>query len=116
MDLAEFESVVEGRRNDWAQVGFAHEFRQPSDEERTRDKYVAMLILTSTEAEGELLIWTSGEAELGVCYRTDGAIRQQHYDLMGTANLEGALDDLADLMVHRPPDDLLYFRPPRSAP
>jgi hypothetical protein len=89
-------------------MGITAVFLPPSDESRQRSKWSAVARLESAEAAGELVIWTSGEAEITVVYLSDGAIRIGLYQLT-EADPTGCLDDLTDLMLHRPPDDQLHL-------
>jgi hypothetical protein len=107
VDLEVFSDAVGRRAEKWTALGIASTFRHPSDEERRRSKWAAAAGLESADALGELVIWTSGEAEMTVAYLSDGAMRLVHE--FTEADLSGYLDDLTDLMLHRPPDDKLHY-------
>jgi hypothetical protein len=59
------------------------------------------------DAVGELAVWVTGEAEVQVGYKTDSAIRAVHYDLTDET-LGACLHDFAELLLHRPPEELLH--------
>ena len=110
MDLAIFAAMVSELEGKWRRLGISFEFRPPTDEERRRDKWAAQVGLESTDTLGELIVWTSGEAEMTVVYRSDGATRAVHYDLT-EVTLGACLDDLTELLLHRPSSDLLHYAP-----
>ncbi len=112
MDLEVFEHEVRRRCQEWVGLGITSDFKPPSDQERQRLKWAAVAGLESMDALGELIIWTSGEAEMSVAYLSDGAMRLVHYDLT-EAELGACLDDFIQLMLHRPPDDQLHPAPNR---
>jgi hypothetical protein len=112
MDLEVFGQEVRRRADRWTGLGITANFKPPSDEARQRSKWSATADLDSTDAAGELTIWTSGEAEMTVAYLSDGAMQLVHYDLT-EAELGACLDDFIELMLHRPPDDQLH-PPPES--
>ncbi len=43
---------------------------------------------------GELIVWTTGEAELAIANPSTGDIDQVHHDLTTTENLDACLNDL----------------------
>jgi hypothetical protein len=48
---------------------------------------------------GDLLVWITGEAELGTLRLADGWNVNKHYDLISPDDLETALDELTALIT-----------------
>jgi hypothetical protein len=57
-------------------------------------------------AAGQLTVWESGRAVAIVVYNPDGAERIVRHELEDSA-LPECFDDLTELILHRPPDELL---------
>ena len=106
MDLTVFAQECAERESGWSGSAIDSSFRPPSTEEQERDKFAAVLALESALAGGDLIVWTSGEAELMVVYE-DGMARLVHYDLTSIGDLRAAIDHVTDLMIRRPSADLL---------
>ena len=110
MDLARFEQLVEDRADEWASLGIVHEFHYPSDEELERAKTAAWVVIETELAGGQLIVWDSGEAELSLIYKLDGASRDVHYDLSDDS-LGDCISELTGLLLARPAEELLHRRP-----
>jgi hypothetical protein len=64
-------------------------------------------VLDSPLAGGDLVVWTSGEAEPQVVYE-DGRARLTHYDdLRARDDLRSAIAEVALLVTHRPQEHTL---------
>lgn len=112
--LRTFERAVGQRWDRWRELGIDSTFRAPTPEERTRSDFAASIDLRSDEALGGLTVWVSGNAELDVGYLSDGMVRAIHYEFSEPTEVEGALDELTDLMLHRPPAEMLRPLRPSS--
>ena len=105
VNLFHFADSVESRSSDWASVGITHEFRPPGESQHC-PKPSASVKAKAPQAIGEFTVWVTGEAELEVIYVADAAQRAVHYELTNET-LPSALDDFRQLLLNRPPDELL---------
>jgi hypothetical protein len=64
-----------------------------------RSKSMAFCNLESAGWTGELLLWTSGEAELGATRRSDGHEVNEHHHVGSPQDLEGLLRRLKDMVA-----------------
>jgi hypothetical protein len=63
----------------------------------------------------EIMIWSSGEAELATMRLADDTTVNKHYDLFGQDELEALLDELIGLLVHdQVPDAAVVARSPET--
>lgn len=90
--LDDFDAEVSRRSASWRESGASWEFTRGPE----TDKPAAWVRIDSPQAGGELIIWVSGEAEMVWARKPfpDGEWGQEHYDLAGTAELQGCLDAL----------------------
>ena len=91
LNLGQLDGEVLRRSERWTRGGFS--WRRI--DWTAGDKPAAQLVLTSAGLEGELLVWASGEAEIGWCNLPAGSgPHQRHYDLADEGALAACLDDL----------------------
>src|SRR3954468_9542921 len=78
MDLALFARVVQARAERWREVGIACEFHDGPP----NDKQAAWVDCATDWSMAQLIVWTSGEADLTWGYaRDDGDPETDHYAL-----------------------------------
>lgn len=81
-------------------TGLAVEFgRGPED----RPNRVVWINLESSDRIGELLLWTSGEVELGTSNRATGTVQQEHHHVKSFCDLQPLLAHLEHLMTSAVP-------------
>jgi hypothetical protein len=106
MDLVLFATGVDKRIADWGDLGIDSEFLPPGETRAQREKWAAEVRLHGRSVGGHLTVWASGEAELEVVYVSDSMLYARHYDLIDEG-VSDCLDDLTQLMTHRPPPESL---------
>jgi hypothetical protein len=93
-DLDLLKEEIDGRSDELLSAGIATTLtRGPMD----RDKCAAWVDLTSATAEGQLIVWDSGEAELMVG-SAGGLFTDKHYDLETVTDLKVAIGHLIRLV------------------
>ena len=65
--------------------------------EGDRPKHSSWVNIRSSDREGELLVWDSGEAELNLSDGS-GAVTREHHDLRDISDLAPLLQGLIDLV------------------
>lgn len=75
--------------------GLAIEFGRGNE---TRSKSMAFFNLETSEWIGELLIWSSGEVELGATKRSDGEEVNEHHQVASRVDLDSLLGRLTNLV------------------
>lgn len=73
--------------------------------DEARPKTMAFCNFETTEWIGELLLWSSGEVELGATRRTDGEEVNEHHHAAGQEDLESLLQRLRDIVRPSQPRD-----------
>ena len=68
--------------------------RSPTD----RDKLFAWVTCQPNGADGQLIVWDSGGAELDVGRLDGGDTRFAHYDLASATDVHARLDTLTELL------------------
>ena len=100
VDLDAFAALVNQRKSSWEKRGIEVEFRPPG---RSADwpKPSAAIRCETSEKLAELVVWTSGEAELTTFSRDLDPSEYpsvRHYELTET-ELSGCLDDMAEYLL-----------------
>jgi hypothetical protein len=103
VDLARFEQLVELRSEQWTGHGINRSIHH-ADGRATGP--ATWLILDNDMAAGQLTVWESGRVASIVAYNPDHAVRMVRRELVDSA-LPACLDDFTELILHRPPDELL---------
>jgi hypothetical protein len=90
VDLDALDDAVSARVPAWRAAGAWWEVtRGPLTE-----KPAAYLRVVRGDAEAELLLWVSGEAELSYARKLETAPVSEHYEVTTELGLNGCLDDL----------------------
>ena len=95
-DLESFGPGVESKAVTWIALGLAWQI-MPIDP--NYGKPVVVASFQSAAWIGDMLVWITGEAELGTLRRADGWIVNKHYDLASADDLGTALDEVAALIA-----------------
>jgi hypothetical protein len=95
LDLNDFVAAVTARAARWQQVGVQWQLHHGP----TRDKSTAWVDCATARHEAQLIVWTSGEAELDVGDISTGTITSTHYEMSDTAELDVCLDDLTSQLA-----------------
>ena len=99
MDLALFARLVEERAERWRDVGITSEFHSGPP----TDKQAAWVDCATDWSMAQLIVWTSGEADLIWGYALeDSDPETDHYELTSEIGLIGCLDDLTGHLLTRP--------------
>ena len=89
-------SAVAARADSWERLGLAWRIRPVAP---NHGKPVVVGEFESATWMGDLLIWTSGEAELDAIHVADDQTVSKHYDLTGLSDLEALLGELDALLT-----------------
>jgi hypothetical protein len=103
VDLTCFAEVVELRSAEWASLGINQSLHYADGRETGP---AATLFLDNDVAAGQLTVFQSGVVVTIVVYNPDSAVRIVHCEAVDNA-LPACLDELTELFLHRPPDELL---------
>ncbi|MFJ6673160.1 hypothetical protein ACIQMJ_18780 [Actinosynnema sp. NPDC091369] len=90
LDLAQFAAAVHAHAPRWERAGIRWQFTFGPK----RDKSAAYVDCETGDLAGQLIVWTSGEAELMIGSFSTGLVDQVHYDLTSPQDLSTCLDDL----------------------
>jgi hypothetical protein len=107
VDLDDIAVVVAERAASWKRLGVTWDVKP---EDPNHGKAVVVGEFESTAWLGELLVWVTGEADLGVGQKkVDGCIVNKHYKLASRADLNALMAELSDLLEHGsvPPSALI---------
>jgi hypothetical protein len=88
VELSLLRAVSEERRARWRSAGLTCELVKG----RPTDKPASWLILSASDALGQLTVWATGEAEMDWGTPDNGGSR--HYDLESRDDLNRCVDDL----------------------
>ncbi|MEV5768073.1 hypothetical protein AB0L34_26355 [Micromonospora sp. NPDC052213] len=89
-DLNDFVTAVAARRTQWQAAGVHWRLHHGP----TRSKSSSWVDCTTAHHLAQLILWTSGEADLEVGDILTGAITITYYEMSNTAELATCLDDL----------------------
>jgi hypothetical protein len=104
-------SAVEERAETWARLEMS---RRAFPIQPNHGKPAVWVELESTAWSVQIMIWSSGEAELQTIRLTDDRIVNKHYDLTSRDDLNALLDELVRLLVQdEAPDAAVVFYAPR---
>ena len=95
LDLAQFAAAVHAHAPQWERAGIRWQLTFGPE----RDKSAAWVPCETGDLEGELIVWTSGEAELAAGNLTTGVIDQVHYELASPPEPSTCLDDLTNRLA-----------------
>lgn len=84
------------RAETWSRLGMS---RRAWPVQPNHGKPVVRVELESAAWLVQIMIWSSGEAELDTIRLTDDRAVNKHYDLTGPDDLTGLLDELVQLLV-----------------
>jgi hypothetical protein len=99
VDLDLFERLVESKAREWEQSGIRTEFHRGPQ----RTKSSAWVNCETEWSIAQLVVWTSGEADLSWCAKdTRDAPLVDTYELTSEIGLLGCLDDLTAHLLARP--------------
>ncbi|WP_346539609.1 hypothetical protein [Micromonospora sp. DPT] len=90
LDLDDFAAAVTARAAGWQEAGVQWQLHYGP----TRSKSSAWVDCTTAHHLAQLIVWTSGEAELSVGNVSTGAIAITNYEMSNAAELTACLDDL----------------------
>lgn len=90
LDLAQFAAAVRAHAPRWERAGIRWQLTFGPE----RDKSAAWVDCETGDLAGQLIVWTSGEAELAAGNLATGVIDQVHHDLASPRDLGSCLDDL----------------------
>ena len=97
LDLAQFAAAVHAYAPRWESA--AIRWRLTFGPEH--DKSAAWVDCEAGDLAGQLIVWTSGEAELAAGNLATGVIGQVHYDLANPEELGTCLDDLTQRLTEQ---------------
>lgn len=95
--IEQLRPAVAGLADVWGRLGMTWSV---SPTQPNYGKALVVAEFTSASWLAEIMIWVSGEAELGAVRLTDDRIVNKHYDLTGTADLDRLLGELTGLLTH----------------
>lgn len=98
-DLTVFTAAIQARSQRWESEGIKWKLTLGP----IRDKSAAWVTCENAHVDAELIVWTSGEAELGIVSLTDGPTIDIHYEFAGRQDLETCLGDLTE-RLNTPPN------------
>src|SRR5437870_2123909 len=100
MDLSRLDHEVERRSSSWSNNGFTWQLRHWPN----LSKPSTSLRLSRAGAEGDLVLWASGEAELGWMVGAHPGVEndQEHYEISDLDGLRACLDDLEERLGQSP--------------
>jgi hypothetical protein len=90
LDLADFTAAVTARATGWQEAGVQWQLHHSP----TRSKSSAWVDCTTVHHLAQLIVWTSGEAELSIGNISTGAIAITVYEISNATELAACLDDL----------------------
>jgi hypothetical protein len=90
-------ALIGARTDKWTDLGLACDTRPISP---NHGKPVVVADFRSAAWLVEILVWDTGEAEVGTIRVTDGRIVNKHHDLAGADDLERLLDELVLLLAN----------------
>jgi hypothetical protein len=96
-DLAQFATAVHARAQQWEQASIRWQFTIGPE----REKSGAWLSCETDDLLGELIVWTTGEAELAIADPTTGTVDQAHHDLTTAEDLDTCLSDLTHRLTQQ---------------
>ena len=99
LDLAAFAAAVRAQAPEWERRTITWEMTFGP----TRDKSAAWVDCLHGDRLGQLILWTSGEAELAVLSLTTDDPYQVHYDLTGADEIATCLRDLTQQLTQPEP-------------
>jgi hypothetical protein len=103
-------SAVEERADTWARLEMS---QRAFPIQPNHSKPVARVELESAAWLVQIMIWSSGEAEVETIRLTDDRVVNKHYDLPGRDDLDMLLDELVRLLVQdEVPDAAVVFYAP----
>lgn len=97
LDLAQFAAAVHAHAPRWERAGIRWQLAFGPK----RDKSAACVDCETGDLAGQLIVWTSGEAELMTGSFSTGLIDQVHYDLTSPQDLSTCLDDLTQRLIRQ---------------
>lgn len=90
--------AIAERAGTWAELEMAW---QAFPIQRNHGKPVVRCVLESAAWLAQIMIWSSGEAELETIRLIDDWVVNKHYELSGRGDLDMLLDELVRLLVQR---------------
>ena len=99
LDLADFTTAVTARGEQWQAAGIQWQLHHGP----TRSKSSAWVDCTTADRLAQLVVWTSGEADLEVGDISTGAVTITQYEMSDAAELATCLDDLTQQMTDAAP-------------
>lgn len=90
LDLAQFAAAVRAHAPQWERAGIQWQLTFVPE----RDKSAAWVDCETGDLAGQLIVWTSGEAELTAGNLAAGVIDLVHHELASPHDLGSCLDDL----------------------
>ncbi len=97
LDLAQFAAAVRAYAPRWEREAIRWQFTTGPE----HDESAAWVDCETGDLAGQLMVWTSGEAELMAGSLATGVIDQVHYDLAGPQDLSTCLDDLTQRLTEQ---------------
>ncbi|WP_197043358.1 hypothetical protein [Saccharothrix sp. NRRL B-16314] len=97
LDLAQFAAAVHAHAPRWERAGIRWQLTFGPE----RDKSAAWVDCETGDLAGQLVVWTSGEAELDAGNLATGVIDQVHYELVSPHELGTCLDDLTNWLTEQ---------------
>lgn len=98
LDLAQFAAAVRAYAPRWERAAIRWQLTFGPE----RDKSAAWVDCETGDLASQLIVWTSGEAELVAGNLTTGVIDHVHYDLASPKELNTCLDDLTHRLTEQP--------------
>ncbi|ONI93035.1 hypothetical protein ALI22I_00495 [Saccharothrix sp. ALI-22-I] len=97
LDLTQFAAAVCAYAPQWERAAIRWQLTIGPE----RDKTAACVDCETGDLAGQLIVWTSGEAELMTGSFSTGLIDQAHYDLTSPQDLSTCLDDLTQRLTEQ---------------
>ncbi|MGC4795758.1 hypothetical protein ACLQ3H_16795 [Micromonospora saelicesensis] len=98
LNLDDFADAVTARASQWNSAGVQWELHRGPP----RNKSAAWIVCTTTDRQAQLIVWTSGEAELDLAQISTATVFSTHYEMSTAADLTACLDDLTHRLTSTP--------------
>ncbi|MFI0354088.1 hypothetical protein [Actinomadura sp. 9N407] len=99
-DLTLFTAAIQDRGSNWEPDGTRWQLTTGP----IRDKSAAWVTCENTHTAAQLMVWTSGEAELDIADLITGSSTSTHFEFAGPQDLYACLDHLTErLNTPNPP-------------
>jgi hypothetical protein len=95
LDLADFTAAVTSRATGWQKAGVQWQLHHGP----TSSKSSAWVDCTTVHHLAQLIVWTSGEAELSIGNISTGAIAITIYEISNATELAACFDDLTSRLT-----------------